>query len=81
MIQIQIKNNKAEIDNFVWKSSNKHIEKLLNTLSKNSELNSLSNPNPDLAEANRIIKIFGKSAKIIEKKENPKWKREKNRIY
>jgi len=82
MVKIKIDNVEAIIENFKWKSKNKTVENILNSLSSLSNLNSLSVSNPDLAEAERMIKLFGnKKAKIVEKTDNPSWKREGNKIY
>lgn len=79
MVKIKIKGIQASINNFKWECENKELEDLLNIITSDSTLNSLSIAEPDHAEAERIIEKF--NGEIIEKIENPRWKRLPGRIY
>jgi len=82
MVKIKIGDIEASIENLKWTSEHKEFEKLLNIMTKTSGSKSLSIAEPDLEEAERIIKLFKHAkANIIEKTENPRWKREEGRIY
>ena len=82
MVKISIGDKEAVIENFKWTCDDEHLQDILNIISKDSTCNSQSEPEPDLAEAQRICsKYKNLNAQIIEKAENPRWKREDNKIY